>query len=196
VLKPDYPIRTERLLLRPFIAADAERLHAYRSQPEVVRYLLHDVQSLEQMTERVNSAHSTLEKEGDVISLAVVEADSGVLVGDVVLFWRNVEHRGGEIGYVFDPAFAGRGFATEASRAMLELAFDGLGLHRVVGRLDARNVASGRVLERLGMRREAYFISNEYLKDEWTDEIIYAVLEDEWAAQRVDQSIDSSAKRT
>jgi RimJ/RimL family protein N-acetyltransferase len=66
---------------------------------------------------------------------------------------------------------------------MLALGFDGLGLHRIVGRLDARNTASARVLEKLGMRREAHFVSNEYLKGEWTDELVYALLDEEWRAR-------------
>ncbi len=113
------------------------------------------------------------------------ERSSGALVGDVVLFWRSREHRAGELGYIFDPAFAGRGYATEAAREVLRLAFDELGLHRVVGRIYAENLASARVLERLGMRREAHLVSNERLRGEWTDEVIYALLEHEWSGQRL-----------
>jgi RimJ/RimL family protein N-acetyltransferase len=67
-------------------------------------------------------------------------------------------------------------------REMLRLAFDDLALHRVIGRLDARNTASVAVLERLGMRREAHLVSNEYVKGEWCDEYDYALLADEWRA--------------
>ena len=63
---------------------------------------------------------------------------------------------------------------------MLRLGFEELGLHRIIGRIDARNTPSARVLERLGMRREAHFVHNEILKGEWTDEVVYAMLEDEW----------------
>jgi RimJ/RimL family protein N-acetyltransferase len=63
---------------------------------------------------------------------------------------------------------------------MLRLGFDHLGLHRIVGRLDARNTASARVLEKLGMRREAHLIDNEHVKGEWSSEMIYAMLATEW----------------
>ncbi len=66
---------------------------------------------------------------------------------------------------------------------MLRLGFEDLGLHRIAGRLDARNAASARVLERLGMRREARFLQNEIVKGEWADEMVYAMLEDEWRAR-------------
>jgi RimJ/RimL family protein N-acetyltransferase len=66
---------------------------------------------------------------------------------------------------------------------MLRLGFDELGLHRIVGRIDARNAASARLLDRLGMRREAHFAQNKILKGEWSDEVVYAILEDEWRAR-------------
>jgi len=185
VLRPDYPITTERLLIRPLLASDAAAVHAYKSRAEVCRYLPHGVLSLEQVIDRIATsyARTELDDEGQSLSLAVQERVSGILVGDVILFWHSRTHRSGEVGYVLDPAFHGRGYALEATRAMLALGFDDLGLHRIVGRLDARNAASARLLERLGMRREAHFLGNEYLKDEWTDELVYALLAAEWRAR-------------
>ena len=74
----------------------------------------------------------------------------------------------------------GQGYATEAARALLALAFESYGLHRVFGRLEARNVASARVLERIGMRREAHLVENEWIKGEWQSELVYALLAREW----------------
>jgi RimJ/RimL family protein N-acetyltransferase len=98
-----------------------------------------------------------------------------------MLRYASATHQQVEIGYVLHPDAQGQGFATEASRALVDLAFRELDAHRVFGRIDARNLASGRVLERLGMRREAHLVSNEWVKGEWTDEAIYAVLASEWA---------------
>jgi RimJ/RimL family protein N-acetyltransferase len=186
VLKPDYPIETERLLLRPLDpATDVEALLAYQSRPDVCRYIPYEPRTREQLVERLSDParnRSTLEEAGQVVSLAVVERATGTLVGDVILFWHSAEHRGGEIGYVLNPDHTGRGYATEAARALLALAFDGLGLHRVIGRIDARNHASAAVLRRLGMRQEAVLVDNEWFKGEWTTEIDFAVLEDEWRA--------------
>ena len=79
---------------------------------------------------------------------------------------------------------AGRGYATEAARPLLAVAFDVLRLHRVIGRVEARNVGSARVLEKLGMRREAHFVENEFVKDEWQSELVYAILDREWRSNR------------
>jgi RimJ/RimL family protein N-acetyltransferase len=185
MLKPDYPIRTSRLILRPYTAGDLDALHDIQSRPEVTRYLLYDVRDRDSTAESLDQKMAaTLDDEGGSLTLAVLLPDAGTLIGDVTLFWRSREHRQGEIGYVFHPDHGGRGYATEAARALLRLGFDELGLHRIVGRIDGRNAPSARVLERLGMRREAHFIENEIVKGEWTDEVVYAMLEDEWRADR------------
>jgi RimJ/RimL family protein N-acetyltransferase len=77
---------------------------------------------------------------------------------------------------MFNPEHHGRGYATEAASAVLDLAFETFGLHRITGSLEARNAASARVLEKLGMRREAHLVENELVKGEWQSEIVYARL--------------------
>ncbi len=187
MLRPEYPIRTERLILRPFAESDLEDLHAFQSLPEVARYLYWEPRDREQVRQALLSMVRgwRLVAEGDVLALAVVLPPADTVIGDVILKWSSVQHRQGEIGYVFHPGYGGRGFATEAAAAMLALGFDRLRLHRIVGRIDGRNTASARVLERLGMRREAHFIQNEIVKGQWTDEVVYALTEDEWRAAAV-----------
>jgi RimJ/RimL family protein N-acetyltransferase len=205
MLSPEYPIATERLRLRPFGPGDLDALVAIHGDPEVVRYLYDDVRDRDALREVVEKkAHrNELRKAGDALNLAAVLAATGELVGDVVLFWHSEEHRSGEVGYIFNRAFAGRGYATEAARALLRLGFEELGLHRITGRLDARNTASARVLERLGMRREAHLVENERVKGEWADEVVYAMLDREWAAaqaatpaSRADVAAGSASKRS
>jgi len=104
-------------------------------------------------------------------------------VGEVTFFLVNTEHRLGEIGFVFQPEFQGRGYAAEASAELLRLGFESLGLYRIIGRLDARNNASANLLKRLGLRQEAHFVRNEKIKGEWTDEAVFAMLDDEWHAR-------------
>ncbi len=178
--RPDYPLRTARLMLRPYVIGDLDALHDIQSRPEVTRYLLYDVRDRDQVRKVLQERIQADGLERDAVDLAVVLPETGALIGDVVLFLRSRVHRQGEIGYLFHPDYGGRGYATEAARALLGLAFGHYGLHRVVGRIDARNTASARVLERLGMRREAHFVQNEIVKGEWSDEVVYAMLEDEW----------------
>jgi len=185
VLKPDFPIETERLLIRPLQPDDVEALHAYQSLPEVCRYIPYEPRTREQIAERLadpERSRSTLEEPGQAMDLAVVRKDTGRMIGDVLLFWHSAEHRSGEVGYAFHPDAAGQGFATEAAAAMLQLGFEALSLHRICGRIDARNEPSAAVLRRLGMRQEAVLVENEWFKGEWSTEVVFAILDREWRA--------------
>jgi RimJ/RimL family protein N-acetyltransferase len=183
-LDPDYPLRTPRLSLRPLSESDVASLVAYRSLPEVCRYVPFEPMDEAAVRERLRRSWGirALRAEGETLVLGVELTATGQLVGDVLLKWNSAEHRGGEIGYVFDPAHSGRGYATEAAHRLLHLAFDELGLHRVIARLDADNHSSARVAVRLGMRREALLVQNEWFKGRWSDELDFAILEDEWLA--------------
>jgi RimJ/RimL family protein N-acetyltransferase len=187
-LAPEYPVVTARLLLRPLSPADIDALVAYRSLEDVCRFVPFEPMSAEVVTDRLREGWSrtTIAAEGDALTLGVELAHARQLIGDVVLFFRSAEHRSGEVGWVFHPGFSGCGYATEAAHALLHLAFDHLGLHRVTARIDARNQASLRLGRRLGMRQEAHLISNEWFKGDWSDEIDMALLEHEWVAQHVD----------
>ncbi|MEV6871932.1 GNAT family protein [Amycolatopsis sp. NPDC051128] len=185
MLRPDYPITTARLLLRPFTPGDLDALNSFQSRSDVARYLYWGprsrAESAAALAKRVHS--STLTKEGQFLAVAVELAATGQLIGDLNLEWLSSEHRQGEIGFVFHPDHHGKGLAAEAATELLRLAFEDLGLHRVIGRCDGRNTASAALMERLGMRREAHLRENEIVKGEWTDELIYAMLEDEWKAR-------------
>ena len=185
-LAPEYPVRSPRLSLRPLSAADTTALLAYRSRADVCRFVPFTPMDTAIIAERLGTAwaRTSLNDEGQNLTLGVEVTDTGELVGDVVLMWHSREHRGGEIGYVLNPESSGHGYATEAVRRLLGLAFDDLGLHRVIARVDARNEASARLARRLGMRQEAYLVRNEWFNGEWTDELDFALLEEEWVTSQ------------
>ncbi|WP_331755638.1 GNAT family protein [Streptomyces sp. NBC_01643] len=187
MIKLGLPLKTKRLTLRPYTMNDLDDLHDIQSRPEVTRYLTFGARDSDQVREslqkRIQAAKLDDQGKDHSLALAVVLPETGTLIGDVVLFWTSKEHRQGEIGYIFHPDHGGKGYATEAAQVMLRLGFEELGLHRIVGRLNARNVASARVLVRLGMRCEGQFIQNQMIDGEWVDEVVYAILEDEWRAR-------------
>lgn len=180
MLRPAYPIKTPRLVLRPFRPDDLDALHKIQSREDVVQYLYETPRTLAESQATLDRymATTALEAEGDALRLAVTV--EGEVIGHVMLQWLSEVHRGGEVGFVLHPDHHGRGYATEAAREMLRLGFEGLDLHRIIGRLDAANIASGRVLEKLGMRKEAHFRQNEMVKGRWADEAVYAMLAEEW----------------
>jgi RimJ/RimL family protein N-acetyltransferase len=185
MLRPTFPLETERLLLRPYSADDLESFHDLARREDVNRYLYSEPRDRDEAREALArvAGKTAIDDEHNDLLLAVLLKDSGVIIGHVTLERASREHRQGEIGYVLHPDHQGHGYATEAATVMLRLGFDGLGFHRIVGRLDARNAASARVLERLGMRREAHLRENEFIKGEWCDELVYAMLATEWQAR-------------
>lgn len=183
-MSPEWPLETSRLTLRPFVAEDFDAMHEMRADAEVARYLyqgpLSEDETRQLLTKKISD--SAWAREGDWLSAAVVERASGTTVGDIGLEWLSERDRTAEIGFVFDPRHQGKGFATEAAGALIDWAFTSAGIHRVIGRTESRNSASARVLEKLGMRLEAHFVENEWVKDEWQSELVYAILDREWAA--------------
>jgi RimJ/RimL family protein N-acetyltransferase len=188
------PIETERLIVRRYRATDYDDLLKLHSHPDVTRFLLFEPKTPDEVREALAKriAPAPLDADGQAISLAVElretaqsnrDAVAGQHLGDVTFFLLSTEHRLGEIGFVFHPESQGHGYAAEASVEVLRLGFETLGLHRIIGRLDARNTASGALLTRLGLRQEAHFVRNEFIKGEWTDELVFAMLEDEWNAR-------------
>jgi RimJ/RimL family protein N-acetyltransferase len=182
-LDPTYPLETARLRLRPFSRGDVEAVFAYRSREDVTRYLFDLPISHEACTEAVAArvGQTTWAAEGDKIFLAVERLDMpGSLIGEVSLILRSTESRQAEIGYIFHPDHHGHGFATEAGRTLLALAFGTAGIHRVFARCHAKNEPSRRVMERLGMRQEAHFREHVLVRGAWDEEMVHAILEDEW----------------
>ena len=163
---------------------DVDAVHAYASREDVCRYIPWTPRSRDEVAAWLpRRVGTTIAEPGTGATLAITLAASGELVGDVMLIWRSAEHRTGELGYVVNPAYAGRGYATEAAGAMLALAFERLGLRRVVARVDARNPASAAVLRHLGMRQEAVLVENEWFKGAWSTEVDFALLDHEWRSR-------------
>jgi RimJ/RimL family protein N-acetyltransferase len=186
VTQADLPIETARLTLRRFRISDAAAIFALYEDPEVVRYLYSEPMRPDDLGEALfrRLRLPKLESEGDVLELAAVLRSTGQMIGAMTIWHRSDAHERGEIGYTLLPRFTGFGFAQEGAVALLHIGFDLLGLHRLEAQCDARNLASARVMKRIGMRQEANFRENEFVKGEWTDALVYAMLAEEWAAQR------------
>lgn len=178
---PQLPLNTERLSLRGLLIDDLDDVHAYQRLPDVARYLYRDPQTLER-TREVLAQVSALRfaGEGDALVLGIQQRGSTRVIGEVILKWTSGPARQAEIGYIFHPSVARRGYATEATRAVIDVAFEHYGFHRVYARLDEENTASAAVCRRLGMRQEARLVENDVRGGVWGTELIFGVLESEW----------------
>ena len=179
----DWPFTTERLALRPAVAADLVTMFGYRGQASVTQWMTSHPADLAEFEAQIAPK---------LDSTVVIERD-GVLVGDLYVAigdaWSQAEVKEravgvqAEIGWCLDPAHTGHGYATEAVRELLRIAFEELGLHRVFAQCFAANEASWRLMERLGMRREQHTKKESlHRSGEWMDGMMYALLAEEWRA--------------
>lgn len=176
-------IETDRLLLREFVEEDWQAVLAYQSDPRYLRY-----SSWTGRTEADARAFVGMflghqaEDPRRKFQLAATLRSNGVLIGNCGVRVNDPELGEANIGYELDPEHWGRGYATEAARAILAFGFTDLSLHRVWAECVAENVGSAHVLEKLGMRREAHFREHWRIRDRWWDTLTYAILVDEWGA--------------
>jgi len=179
------PLRTDRLLLRGLTRDDVDAVQRYQGDPQVCRYLPYEPRDRDAVAAKIAEwgGHRRIAEEGDFLQLGVERSADARLLGDLYVALRSAQHELVVVGWVFAPESRGHGYATEAARALLGLAFDRLGAHRVVAELDTRNSASAAVCARLGMREEARFVEDFRYKGEWADTSTWALLDREWRAR-------------
>ncbi|MFZ0288820.1 MAG: GNAT family protein [Candidatus Sulfotelmatobacter sp.] len=169
------------ITLRRLQADDLDALHALISNMEVVRYMLLPVCSREEsekfLTESINESPSDPWRS---IVRAIVSGPSGELIGlcGVVNLRGNSD---GEIWYLINPEWWGKGIATKAVKQLLQLGFSEMGLHRVWATCLPENPASARVLVKAGMRKEGFLVKNLRIHGEWRSSFLYAILSEEWS---------------
>jgi RimJ/RimL family protein N-acetyltransferase len=168
------PIETERLRIRHLTADDWQDVHAYTSDPGVMTYLPEEVMTEEQTRQFIATSMS---EEAQAYAVELRAEDR--LIGHIN-FHPWFAPRIYEIGWVFHPRYQGQGYATEAAGALLRYGFESLRVHRVIATCQPENTPSSRVMEKLGMQREAHFRKCIYRDERWWDEYLYALLEEEW----------------
>lgn len=179
----EWPVRTDRLTLRRPTGADLDDAWRIRSRPEVYEWLTSADRSLAEFRARhelpeVASTVVVIDLEGVVIGDLMIRVQSAWAQREVRDLARDVE---AELGWTLDPAYQGKGYATEAVRAAIDLCFGPLGLRRVLASAFAANEASWRLMERVGMRKEQHTVQESLHRDRgWLDGVTYALLASEW----------------
>lgn len=182
-----WPVRTERLVLRPVEGRDHPALYAIRSRPEVARWLSGMPASYEVFEREWTSPERmdvtlTMELDGRVVGDVFLRVTDAWSQREVAADARGTQ---AEIGWLVDPAYAGQGLATEAAHELLRICFEDLGLRRVTAAAFAENAASVRVMQKIGMRIEGRGVLEALHRDRgWVDGVSAAVLADEWRRKR------------
>lgn len=179
----DVVATTARLSIRELCEADFDVVHSYASDEEVVRFLPFGPNTEDATSRFLERARAAARAKPRIeYDLAVVRSHDGRQVGAVTLRRDGPGHPQAMLGYCLSREAWGHGFATEAAAAVLRLGFEELGLHRMWAGCDPENIGSVRVLEKLGMRREAHFRQDFLGRAGYRDTLVFAILEDEWRA--------------
>ena len=180
-LKPWFPIRTERLLLRPFTQDDFDAVHAYANDDAVIRFMDWGPNTLEETQAALDRfSESQLRRSLSDVNLAIHHTEDATVIGSSRLSVNNESTGTGDFGYTLASAYWRQGLGTEAARAILRVGFEDLGLRRIWAECDVRNIGSWGIMQKLGMRREAHFRQDKRSRDGWRDSCLYAMLADEF----------------
>jgi RimJ/RimL family protein N-acetyltransferase len=181
-LRPDYPLQTARLDLRPHRRGDLDDLFAFHSSPDVTRYTPWPVRTREQTAAALETklGQGELTAPGQWLVLAMELRSSRRVVGEVLLKWESGTHQQGEIGAAIAAEHQRSGLGLEAATAVLTLGFDSLRLHRITAQLIAANRPSASVLAALGMRHEGTLRDAVAFEGGWADEELWAITAPEW----------------
>ncbi len=174
-------LHTERLLLRPFVLADAkdvQRLAGEKAIADTTANIPHPY--LDGMAEKWIATHQERCEAGELVNFALVLQGAGVLIGAISLMDLSARHERGEFGYWIGQPYWNKGYCTEAAQAVLTYGFSLLGLNRIHGRFLKRNPASGRVMEKIGMIQEGCLRAHDKKWEQFEDSVLYGILKSEW----------------
>lgn len=169
-----------RVVIRRFRHEDAEPFAAYRSHPSVARYQSWTPPvSVDVAREMVAEFQRGDPTAPGWYQYAISLSADGPIVGDIGVF-RYDNHLQADIGFTLAAEFHGRGYATEAVGRLVQHLFTDRGLHRLSAQCDSRNVNSARLLRKLGFAQEGFRRQNSRLKGEWTDDVLFGLLAQDW----------------
>jgi len=173
-------ITTDRLIIRLAKPNDAEAIYSYRSDAIENQYQGWFPESAEEVRNFITNMPANIDVADICFQFAIIDKNENRLIGDMGIIFTGHEKMQAEVGCTLNKDSQGKGYATEALRAMVNYLFTELKKHRVVASIDPRNISSIRLIEQLGFRKEAHFKESYFLRGEWVDDIIYAMLDKDW----------------
>lgn len=173
-------LETEDLFLRKPRLKDAREMFAYASDPEVARYVLWEPHKsvsdsrafIRDLLRRIRGGYPS--------SWVITLRATGQVIGTIGFMWYSAENNSAEIGYSLSREYWNRGYATQALKAVVERSFRSLPVNRLEAQHDVRNPASGRVMEKCGLRQEGILRGRIRNKGEYVDVALWAVLRSDW----------------
>jgi RimJ/RimL family protein N-acetyltransferase len=179
-------LKTKRLYIRPVSIEDKEPMYKYRSDPETNKFLSLIPKSVDDIASFINKTSSDIDIPGTWFQLVLIELHSNLLIGDIGIHFLDTEpeNKQVEIGYTLNKEFRKKGYATEALHSVIDYLMNALNKHRIIASIAPTNIDSIKLVERLGFRKEAHFVESIFFHGKWVDDIVYALLENEWGVDK------------
>lgn len=174
-------LETERLLLRDLNIEDKEAIFEYRSDAKINQFQSWVPKTLEEVETFIHRNSKEFNKPESWYQLLITDKKTKEIIGDVGVHFIDSENQQVEFGITLSKKHHHKGYASETLKGLTELMFKDLKKHRITTSIDPENVSSMKLMERIGFRKEGHFIKSLNLNGAWVDDVIYALLQEEWA---------------
>jgi RimJ/RimL family protein N-acetyltransferase len=171
---------TERLLLRDLHDNDKQAIFDYRSDAEANKFQSWVPESPEEVEQFISRNTSTFNQPESWYQVLITDRETAAVIGDMGIHFFGRENQQVELGITLNKNHQGKGYAAEALEGLIRYLFNDLQKHRIMASVDPDNRASVRLMERVGLRKEGHFIKSLFWKNKWVDDLIYAILREEW----------------
>lgn len=178
--KEEKLLKTERLVLRAISDSDREAIFEYRSDKVSNQFQGWIPERIEDVSAFIAKVSSIYNSPNSWFQFVILENSTNQIIGDLGVHFLEEGSRQAEIGCTINKEFQSQGYATEALNAVINSLFKELNFHRVFASIDPRNIASQKMMEKLGFRKEAHFKESLFLNGNWVDDMMYAILQKEW----------------
>lgn len=175
-----FELKTKRLVLRPVNIKDAESIFAYRSDAITNQYQGWIPKTIDDTHVFISKVSAKINVYDTWFQFAIVSSETGELIGDIGIHFLDIENYQIELGCTLAKTQQGKGFASEALRTIINYLFEDLNKHRISCSIDPHNIASIKLFEKLGFRKEAHFKHSIFVDGEWFDDVVYVFLRSDW----------------
>lgn len=174
-------LETKRLIMRPVVSDDKYEIFEYRRDKEANKYQAWIPETVQDVDVFIAQTSEQMNVPGTWFQLVLIEKERNKVIGDLGIHFMDNENKQAELGFTIHKDFQNKGYATEAVSKVIDFLFEALNKHRIIASIDPDNENSLRLVERIGFRKEAHFIESLWIEDKWVDDVIYALIEKDWA---------------
>lgn len=171
---------TERLVLRDITIEDKQSIFDYRSDAEANKFQSWIPETLEEVESFIQRNNSEFNTPESWYQLLIAHKETKDVIGDIGIHFLGSENLQVELGITLNTSFQRQGYASEALKGVISFLFNDLNKHRITASIDPDNTDSIKLMERIGLRKEGHFVKSLFWKNNWVDDVIYAVLQEEW----------------